>query len=151
MNQRATSPRRRKTQSGSALIEFALAFTLMAMLALGAVSFGIAVQNSIIVVDTANEGALFGANNTYNATYILGMQQIAGLGATGVQNFTATATSFCECTAGGSVVSCSSACGTDQPLYYVQVNTSATTNNVFTYLGLPKTFSLNGAVVMPVQ
>jgi Flp pilus assembly protein TadG len=142
---------RKRTQSGSALIEFALSATLIVMLAIGSVSFGLAVQQSIIVADAANAGALAGANGTYWATYTSGMQTVSGVAGAGVQNFTATASYFCECTAGGSAVTCTSACGNDQPLYYVKVTTSATFNNFFHYLGLPATFTLQSTSVMPVQ
>ncbi len=68
---------RRKTQRGSALIEFALSASLIVMLAVGAISFGLAVQNSIVVADAANAGALYGANSLSNATNTAGMQQAA--------------------------------------------------------------------------
>jgi Flp pilus assembly protein TadG len=145
------SVRRRKGQSGSALIEFAFAFTTMVMLGIGAVSFGMAVQNSIIVADAANAGALFGANDTFNSTYTSGMQNVAGFAGAQVPNFTAVATYFCACTAGGSSVSCSSACGSDQPLYYVKVTTTGSFANFFNYAGLPSTFNLQSATIMPVQ
>jgi Flp pilus assembly protein TadG len=142
---------RRRTQSGSALIEFALAFTIMTMLGVGAVSFGLAVQNGIIVADAANSGTLFGANSTFNGTDTTDMQTVAGYAGAGVPNFTSTATYFCACTAGGTSVSCTSACGSDQPLYYVKVVTSGSFANFLNLAGLPSTFTLNGATIMPVQ
>jgi hypothetical protein len=68
-----------------------------------------------------------------------------------VPNFTSTATYFCACTAGGTAVSCTSACGSDQPLYYVEVVTGGSFANFFSYGGLPSTFTLKGSVIMPVQ
>jgi Flp pilus assembly protein TadG len=145
------SLRRRRTQSGAALIEFALSAFLIVMLAVGAVSFGMAVQNSIIVADAANAAALAGANDTFWLSYTSGMQTVAGQASFGVKNFSSSASYFCQCTAGGSVVSCTSACGTDQPLFYVKVTTSSTYNNFFNYLGLPSTFTLQSTSIMPVQ
>jgi Flp pilus assembly protein TadG len=142
---------RRRTQSGSALIEFALAFTVMTMLGVGAVSFGLAVQNGIIVADAANSGTLFGANSTLNSTNTTQMQTVAGYAGAGAPSFTSTATYFCACTAGGTGVSCTSACGSDQPLYYVKVATSASFANFFNFAGLPSTLTLKGATIMPVQ
>ena len=103
------------------------------MLGIGAVSFGLAVQNSIIVADAANAGGLFGANSTYDITYTSGMQQVATAAGAQVPNFTSTATYFCACTAGGAAVSCTSACGSDQPLYYVEVVTGGSFANFFSY------------------
>jgi len=142
---------RRKTQSGSALIEFALSFTLLVMLGVAAVSFGLAVQNSIIVADAANAGALYGANSTYGATDVTGMQQTAIAAGAGVKNLTATASYWCKCSAIGTAVGCSTNCGTDQPLYFVQVTASATYNNFFSFMGLPATFTLQSSSVMQAQ
>jgi len=143
--------RRSKTQSGSALIEFALAFTTVALLGIGAVTFGFAVRNSIVVADAAYAGASYGANSTYNSVNTATMQQVALSSGAGVTNMTATATYWCTCSAGGSAVSCSSACGSDQPSYYVQVATSATYPNFFPYGGLPASFTIKSICVMPVD
>jgi Flp pilus assembly protein TadG len=142
---------RRKTQSGSALIEFALYFSLMAMLGMAAVSFGMAVQNGVVVADAAYAGAAYGANSTYNASNTTAIQQVAVNAGPGVPNLTATATVWCTCSAGGSTVSCSSSCSGDQPLYYVQVKASATYPNFFHYGGLPATFTIQSTCTMPVD
>jgi Flp pilus assembly protein TadG len=142
---------RRRTQSGSALIEFSLSFSLIAMLGIAAVSFGMAVQASVVVADAANAGAAYGANSTYNSVSTTAIQQVALSSGTGVKNLTATAIIWCTCSPGGSVVSCSSACGTDQPLAYVQVTTSASFPNFFHYGGLPATFTITSICTMPVD
>ena len=146
-----SSTRRKETQSGSALVEFALAATMLVMLAVGSISFGLAVQTGIIVADAANAGALAGANSTYWATDTNDVHTVTVEAGLNTQNFTSTVSYFCACTAGGAVVDCTSACGSDQPLYYVKVTASSTLNNFFHYAGLPSTFSLQGATIMPVQ
>jgi Flp pilus assembly protein TadG len=142
---------RRKTQSGSALIEFALSFASLVMLGIGAVSFGLAVRNGVVVANAASAGAAYGANSTYNAVNTATMQQVALNTDSTIQNLTATAIYWCTCSPGGSVVSCSSACGTDQPMYYVQVTASATYSNFFHYGGLPATLTIKSACIMPVD
>jgi Flp pilus assembly protein TadG len=143
--------RRRKTQSGSALIEFSLSFSLLAMLGIAAVSFGMAVQTSVVVADAAYAGASYGANSTANSINTATMQSVAVNSGSIVQNLTATATYWCTCSPGGSTVSCSSACGTDQPMYYVQVTASATYPNFFHYGGLPANFTVQSTCIMPVD
>lgn len=143
--------RRRKNQTGSVLIEFALGFTSLVMLGVTALSFGLAVQRSIMVADAANAGALYGANTSYAATDIAGMAQVVMNAGAGVPNLTAAASYWCKCTPTGSVVDCTSSCGTDQPLYYVQVTASATYANFFQYLGLPGTFTLKSVSIMQAQ
>jgi len=133
---------RSKTQSGSALIEFSLSFSVIAMLGMAAASFGMAIQASIVVADAANAGAVYGANSTYNSVSAAAVQQVALNAGAGVPNLTATVTFWCSCSLGGTTVSCSSACGTDQPMYFVQVKTSATYPNFFHYGTLPATFTL---------
>jgi len=142
---------RKKSQAGSALVEFALASTLIIMLGLGAVSFGLAVQSSIMVADAANAGALYGANNTLNATNTTAMNSAAIMSGAGVKNLTSTANYWCTCTASRASVACTSACGSDQPFYWVQVTTTATFNNFFNYMGLPSAFTLQSSSIMLVQ
>jgi hypothetical protein len=79
------------------------------------------------------------------------MQQVALTADPSVPNLTATATYWCTCSAGGSVVSCSSACGSDQPMYYVQVTASASFPNFFHYGSLPSAFTITSTCVMPVD
>jgi Flp pilus assembly protein TadG len=142
---------RRKTQSGSALIEFSLSFSFIAMLGMAAVSYGMAVQTSVVVADAANAGAVYGANSTYNSVSTTAIQQVAVNSAPSVQNLTATAVFWCTCSPGGSQVSCSSACGSDQPSYFVQVTVSTTYPNFFHYGSLPASFTIKSVCNMPVD
>jgi hypothetical protein len=121
------------------------------MLGMAAASFGMAIQASEVVADAANAGAAYGANSSYNSVSAAAIQQVALNAGAGVQNLTATATFWCTCSPGGSVVSCSSACGTDQPSYFVQVTTTATYPNFFHYGSLPATFTLRSICNMPVD
>jgi len=152
---------RRKTQSGAALIEFALSFTLLAMLGIGALSFGLAVQTSEVLADAANAGALYGANSTYDSVStttgytwppFVGIQAVVLQSAAGVPGLAAPTVSYwCTCSYGGAIVACSSACGSDQPLSYITVKVSATFPSFFPYFGLPATFTINSISTMPVE
>jgi Flp pilus assembly protein TadG len=133
---------RRKTQSGSVLIEFSLSFSMIAMLGMAAVSFGMAIQASLVVADAANAGAVYGANSTYNSVSAAAIQQVALNAGAGVPNLTATVSFWCTCSLGGTTVSCSSACSGDQPMYFVQVKTTGTFPNFFHYGSLPATFTM---------
>jgi Flp pilus assembly protein TadG len=142
---------KRQTQRGAALIEFALSATLLVMLAVGAVSFGLAIQSSIVVADAAYAGASYGANSVSNATNTAGMQQAALAAGAGVKNITATASYWCTCS-GGALVSCPTDCGSNADLkFFVQVTASATYNNFFKYAGMPATFTLQSTSVLPVE
>ena len=154
---------RRRAQAGTALIEFVLSFTLIILLGLGAVSAGIAVQQSMIVAYAASAGALFGANLIVDGISTPGMQTpdtssgadgipavALNAGAT-VNHISATAVAWYTCTAGsltdqGGLTSCSG----DQTLTYVKVTSSVNISNPMTLGGLlPSTFTLQTKSVMP--
>jgi Flp pilus assembly protein TadG len=140
-----------KGANGQALIEFAFIILVMTLLALGTVNFALAVHSNMLVVEAAQEGALYSSFNTYSSGQTTSAQQAAttaGLGASGIA---ATGTTFCTCTPGGSTVSCSSACGSDQPMMYVQMTTSYTFNSLFRFSTLPSSMAQQSVAVMPVQ
>ena len=121
------------------------------MLGIGAVSFGLAIQNKIMIADAAYAGAMYGANSLKNAIDTTGMQQTALNAAAGVKNVAATASYWCTCS-GGALTSCATDCGSSADLkFFVQVTVSATYSNFFQFAGLPSTFTLQSTSVMPVE
>ena len=151
---------RSKTQSGQALVEFALSFASLAILGIGALSFGLAVQTSEVLADAANAGALYGANSTYDSVStttgytwpnFVGIQAVVLQSASGVRGLNTTPTVSYWCTCNGAVVACSYNCSGDQPLAYVTVIVSASYPNFFHYGGLPATFTIQSSSTMPVE
>ena len=143
--------RRRNSQRGSALIELGLLFTLIMLLILGVIDFALVTQQAMVVGEAAFAGAQYGAlsGNSMNLTQ---MQTIAIRSATGISGFTATASVWCACSAGGASVSCSSTCTSyGTPVHYVQVITTATASMLFRFTGIPLTVPLRGACLLRVQ
>jgi Flp pilus assembly protein TadG len=141
----------RKSQSGSALIEFALLFTIIMLLLLGVIDFALVIHQSMVVSEAAYAGAQYGAYSG-NATNTAMMQTVATNSATGIAGFAATATNWCACSAGGTSVSCSSTCPSyGTPVMYVKVVTSATASLLFQYAGIPLTVPLAATCVLRVQ
>jgi Flp pilus assembly protein TadG len=143
--------RRRKSQKGSALIELGLVFTLLMMLMLGVIDFALVTQQAMVVNEAALAGAQYGAISG-NSTNYTTMQNIATKSATGISGFSATASKWCACSAGGTSVSCASTCTTyGTPVAYVQVITTATATLLFRFTGIPLTVPLRGVCVLRVQ
>ena len=134
--------RLRCQDSASTLVEFSVTMPVLVMFALAAISFGLVVQENIVVTNAAVVGARYGANG--HSIDTAGMQSAAAASASGVTGFTSTATRFCTCTPGGTVVSCLTAClpYPITPAVYVTVTTSATAPLLFKITGLPSSLPL---------
>ena len=136
--------------SGGALVELALAISLVSTLLLGAAEFGRLAYASIEVTNAAHAGAHYGAQSHTTAADNAGMKTAATQDAANVSGMTATATHTCAC-ADGTASTCQAAdCAASRILVYVQVNTSATVDPLIYVPGLPKTYTVKGKAVMKV-
>lgn len=137
-------------EGGSAFVEVALILPLFIVVLVSAVQGALIVQRLIRVTDAATVGARFGtvAGNGSNLT---GMQNAATSAANNLPSFSATATTYCTCSPGGSTVSCTSSCsGQATPAQYVQVTTSSTTALLFKVYGTSGTFPMSSVATMRV-
>jgi len=139
----ASLVRRSASVEGQNLVEFALGFSLLAIILLGVIDFGRAYYLSIEVSNAAAAGALYGS---LHYTDITGMQQAAYNDATNVTGMTATATYGCECSDGtGTSASCATqptCSGSKTLVYYAQVVTSATYTTLFPWPGIAASIPL---------
>jgi Flp pilus assembly protein TadG len=143
--------KRGKSQSGSALIEFALLFTILMLLLLGVIDFVLATQQAMVVSEAAYAGAQYGAFSG-NSTNYTTMQNIATKSATGIAGFAVSASKWCACSPGGASVSCASSCPSyGNPVAYVQVIATATAPLLFKYGGIPLSVPLRGVCILRVQ
>jgi Flp pilus assembly protein TadG len=140
-----------KSKRGQALIEFAFIVMVMALLALGVVDFGLAIQQGMLVQEAATAAALYGSLDNFNANQPSLSQYagtIAGVGATGLST---TVTSYCVCSLGGAVIFCTNSCSGDRPQMYVQATATSNFASMFPYKFLPSSFNLSSTVVIEVQ
>ncbi len=139
-------------QGGQALIEFAFVVMVMALLALGVVDFGLAIQQGMLVQEAATAAALYGSLDNYNAGQPSLSQYagtVAGVGATGLST---TVTTYCVCSLGGAVIFCSTtSCSGDRPQMYVQATATSSFASLFPYRYLPSSFNLSSTVVIQAQ
>jgi hypothetical protein len=116
----------------------------------GVLNYGIALRTAVAVSDAARAGAQYGSMTPDNAADIAGMQAAARNAAPTLTDMTVSAAPACKC-ANGSAVSCSASCTTGSMLTYVQVTTSATAPNWFSYTGLSYTGAVSSTATMRAQ
>jgi Flp pilus assembly protein TadG len=155
-----SEPRRGKqSESGAALVEFALIAFLMLMILAGIVDYAMFIQAAFQVQEAAAAGAQYSAipgNQDLSVAANLAATQYwttyAQSGSTtGVSNFQVTATNIWRCTPSGGNVSYSATCsGYGTPVEYVQVTTQGSFAGVLMFPGIPASLTVNGVAVYPV-
>ena len=156
--------RRKSSEDGQSLMEFAFLLPVLCLLAVGVCELGRSAAFTIAVKNAATAGAEFGSQSQVNAVNIAGMKTAATTDAN--FNFgmiTATATYGCLCDDGSgkscpNPVPAPSSCDaallgcTDGPIVQcVQVNTTGTWTSLLNYPGIPHMYQANGQTIMRVQ
>jgi Flp pilus assembly protein TadG len=137
--------KRTRSERGSALLEFSLLASGLLLLCLGFIDFSLAIGKAITLMSAAQAGARFGAAEG-NSNDTAGMTTAAQKAAYGITGMTVNTTTTCSCSAGGSVVSCSTVCNTyDLPVQYVQVQTAASVPLLFNFAGIPLNVKMSGS------
>jgi Flp pilus assembly protein TadG len=133
---RGVSPMR--STAGAVALEFGLAAPLLAILAVGIAEIGFAAYQAMQVQNAVEAGALYAAENGWNATSIAsavtGASSLAGISASPAP------TEFCGCPSATGIASiaCTSTCTSgNSPGQYVQVNATLTRRSLIPNSGLP--------------
>ena len=162
---RLVARKRKRSEAGQALLEFALTLPMLCLLSVGIVEIGRAAAFTIAVNNAATAGVEYGAQNATTAKQTAIMQQYAINDTSGnnlAGTMTATATYGCLCDTGGGTSctypvpaqgTCDSIATTcsGQPVECVQVTTTDTFNSLLHYPGLPSSYTANGRAVMRVR
>ncbi len=151
----------RNKRSGSVIIEFALLFPVMMLMALGTADFARVFYAGIAVANAARAGVQYGALSPGNAGNFTAMQQAAVDDASnqGLTGIAAVASNYCGCAGSSSTVACGGAtpvtCSvggtTTTPNGYVRVTVTYTYNTLVNYPGIPSTIALSRTATMRVQ
>jgi Flp pilus assembly protein TadG len=130
----------------------AIMLPVLVMLFLVAGDFARGFYTYLEVAGAADAGAQYGAQNRIAAADYAGMQNAATLAAADLTGMTATASSFCTCSDGGSTISCTNpgSCLANVNLY-VQVNTTATFKTLVPYPGIPSKLTFQGSAILEVK
>lgn len=160
----AIAQRRKSSEDGQSLMEFAFLLPLLCLLAVGVVELGRAAAFTIAVNNAATAGVEYGAQSAVTAVDINGMQNRAIADANfNFGTITATATYGCRCDDAVGLScpnpippqsSCSDSeldCGSGQIVQCVQVNTHGQWESLLHYPGIPNSFQANGQAIMRVQ
>ncbi len=108
------------------LLELALILPVALLLLFGVINYGLLLQQSMVITDSARAGAEY-AQTVGNHTNTTQMQNVALAAASAIPNIQATATTYCTCPPATGAVSCSGICSSyGLPAMYAQVTTSAT-------------------------
>src|SRR6266550_6815276 len=132
----------RRSEAGSAVVELAVVFPILALLALGVSEFGKMYYAAITVADAARAGAQYGAQSTLTSIDTASINQAVRNDAADVGTITVSSSRFCRCP-DGTTPSCTGTCtGFGGPEVFVRVSTSKTVSFLMNYPGLPSSVSI---------
>ena len=141
-----TTPFHGGRTAGTALVEFALAASLLLLMLAGVLDYAMALRTAASVASAARAGALYGSISPANAADAAGIRAAAVSAAPDVKNLSVSSSMSCQCSSGG-LVSCSGTCTGNTMLVYVQVTAQAATSAIFKYSGL----SFSGGTSTPAR
>ena len=151
----------RRAEAGQALVEFALAGTLLTVLVMGAIEFGRAMYAAVEVANAAKSAAQYAAMNGGAYDDITGIQAAANSDAYDAVNalgmtLTTTPSYACSCT--GSTDTCSnntaptppSGCANSHMIVTVTIQTTGTFTPMIHLPGFSNSISLQGNAIAEV-
>lgn len=150
----ANRHRRFRSDTGQSLVELALLFPIFILLLIGAAEFGRLAYAAIEVSNAARAGASYGSLSHNAASDFTNIERAATTDAANLTGVSASASNFCACSSGGTIVCSTALTSCPSPariIEYVQVNTSASFDPLFHLPGLPTTFPLTGQAIMRVE
>jgi len=165
------------SQSGQALVEFAIVLPMLLILALGVIEIGRYAYIAILIGNAARAGAAFGSQSNQQSNDATGIQNAAqydfagstsstspappptnGLAAT---KLAVTSVRSCGCDSAGSVVTygCTIADGNPTPgvcplgsrwIIFISVTARGDFNSLFSYPGIPSPITISRTAILPV-
>jgi Flp pilus assembly protein TadG len=137
-----------RRESGQTLLEVALIIPVLLLLLIGIIEIGRLAYYRIEVSNAARAGAQFGAQNLADAADQPDITTAAQNDAPDIAS-TLSITSQQQCATSASATPAFATC--PAAYVWVQVNSSYTLNTLFSYPGLPTSFTLNSQATMPVS
>lgn len=143
--------RAHKAQAGVALVEFALLMPLLSLLLIGIVEFARFEYYSILVANAARAGVQYGAQNLITADDTTDMNSAATSDEGSLSTIKVTSSGhYCKCADGTTSTCLSGDCSSSHRLTYVFVDTSGTFTSLFSFPGIPSTFTVTSDAVLQV-
>lgn len=141
--------KRRKHQSGTALIEFGIAAPVLLLISLSAVDIARAFQLGMTVASAARSGLHFASRSEANAADDAGIKSAAlrdGQNVTGLQ---ADVNRFCTCALGGERLSCNTVC--TERAQYVEIDARAPFETIMQFDGVLPSITIRNKTVVRVE
>lgn len=140
-----------REQTGSVLVEVALALPVLATILTGAIDYGMLLERQLRVQAAAAAAAAY-VTLPASTNDLSGAQQVALTSMTGLAGTQASAQRYWTCTPGGSHVTSDSFCsGSHTPMQWVQVDVSASGAPPLSFPGLATDGVLHFSAVERVQ
>jgi Flp pilus assembly protein TadG len=143
--------RRRRTQGGNAVVEFAMMAVVLLLFTCGVSDFARLAGLADMARGAAAAGTKYGALSPAHYGDLTGMQNAAVADTGNYPGATAVATQFCACTVGGGHVTCPASCGTGNPETYIQVVVSVPFITIFKYPWIPNPVQISSLDAIRVQ
>jgi Flp pilus assembly protein TadG len=154
--------RRFFSESGQSLVELALLAPILVLLVIGVVEMGRYAYLSIVLENSAEAGALYGAQGLANSADTTGIQTAADNdfqnNGQPVSNLTVTSSTACGCDSGGLVISAAcngtstaGTCTTGHWVVMVNVTAAATFTSLTKFPGIPQSLTITRTVSMRVK
>lgn len=140
-----------KSDSGQALVEFAVLLPVALTLLLGIAEVGRYANASIVVGHAARAGVQYAAQNRVAASSTAQIIQAAQADAPEFSNLTVTPSTYCTCADGTSSTCDSTDCQGSRIIEYTKVDTQVTMKSLFDYPGLPESYVVKGQAIMRVS
>ncbi len=141
-----------RSQSGAAMVEFAIALPFLVFMVIGVVEVGRYMYFGILAAHAAEAAAEYGSQTLATAADITGMKNAASADSAGLSTFLASPAPLCLQTSGDS--STPVACPTGTPpagtIEYVQVNVTGTFHSLLNYPGMPNSLPVSASTTMRV-
>ena len=145
----AGKSRRRPRRAGSALIEMALAFPLLALVLVGIADFGRVFYTYVTIANAARTAAEYGSTSAPKTSDSAGIRQAALNDTQNLTGVTVSSQRSCQCSNGGTVDCFTTACS---PLrYYVTVTVTKQFQTLAIYPGVPSSTNVTATAKMRAQ
>jgi Flp pilus assembly protein TadG len=145
----------KRSDRGTALVEFALAAPVMILLLIGLIEVGRYMYFAVKMANAARAGVDYGAQSLAAAGNTAGIQNAAlqdWWDATSTPNpsaITVAVSHSCEL-ANGTATPCPSGSPPQNVVYYLEVDTSGTFTSLLNYPGMPNSVPISGKAIMRV-
>jgi Flp pilus assembly protein TadG len=137
----------RRSEAGTAFIEFAVILPVLLLIVFGLVEVGRYAYFSIMVGNAARAGAQYGAQNMVTVRDASAIEQAAKNDASAI-TLNATASYSCACSDGTTSTCSATDCTSSHRLTYVLVTTSGTFDSLLHFPGVPSSITVTSTAVM---